>query len=63
MKGGISSSSESSMNNYKLNREDIGASSNEEMEEKGLSIFPLNSSDVSNQTSSERNFRMIRRKI
>jgi hypothetical protein len=66
MKGGISSSSssESSVINYKLNREDItNATSNEELEEKGLSIFPLNSSDVSNQTSSERNFRMIRRKI
>ena len=67
MKGGIStssSSSESSMNNYKINREEIAtATSNEEFEEKGLSIFPLNSSDVSNQTSSERNFRMIRRKI
>jgi len=65
MKGGISSSSSnSSPNNYKLNREEItNATSNEEFEEKGLSIFPLNSSDVSNQTSSERNFRMIRRKI
>lgn len=65
MKGGIStSSSDSSTTNYKLNREDIAdASSNEDLEEKGLSIFPLNSSDVSNQTSSERNFRMIRRKI
>jgi hypothetical protein len=65
MKGGISSSSSnSSPNNYKLNREEItNATSNEELEEKGLSIFPLNSSDVSNQTSSERNFRMIRRKI
>ena len=66
MKGGISSSSSSnsSVNNYKLNREEItNATSNEELEEKGLSIFPLNSSDVSNQTSSERNFRMIRRKI
>jgi hypothetical protein len=67
MKGGISTSSstESSVTNYKLNREEIAnATSNEELEEeKGLSIFPLNSSDVSNQTSSERNFRMIRRKI
>ena len=66
MNGGISSSSSSnsSVNNYKLNREEItNATSNEELEEKGLSIFPLNSSDVSNQTSSERNFRMIRRKI
>jgi hypothetical protein len=65
MKGGISSSSsESSFNNYKVNREEIvDASSNEELEEKGLSIFPLNSSDVSNQTSSERNFRMLRRKM
>ncbi len=65
MKGGISSSSESSSNNFKFNREEAAnASSNEELEEeKGLSIFPLNSSDISNQTSSERNFRMIRRKI
>jgi hypothetical protein len=67
MKGGISTSSstESSVINYKLDREEIAnATSNEELEEgKGLSIFPLNSSDVSNQTSSERNFRMIRRKI
>ena len=66
MKGGISTSSstESSGTNYKLNRDEIAnATSNEELEEKGLSIFPLNSSDVSNQTSSERNFRMIRRKI
>ena len=66
MKGGISSSSSSnsSVTNYKLNREEFtNATSNEELEEKGLSIFPLNSSDVSNQTSSERNFRMIRRKI
>jgi hypothetical protein len=66
MKGGISSSSSSnsSVNNYKINREQIANdTSNEEYEEKGLSIFPLNSSDVSNQTSSERNFRMIRRKI
>jgi hypothetical protein len=65
MTGGISSSSsESSENNYKLDRENIANStSNEDFEEKGLSIFPLNSSDVSNQTSSERNFRMIRRKI
>ncbi len=68
MKGGISTSSstDSSVTNYKLNREEIAnATSNEELEEeeKGLSIFPLNSSDVSNQTSSERNFRMIRRKM
>jgi len=64
MKGGISSS-ESSSNNFKINREEItNATSNEELEEeKGLSIFPLNSSDISIQTSSERNFRMIRRKI
>ena len=66
MKGGISSSStESSFNNYRLNREEIASSNDEkeEKEEKGLSIFPLNSSDVSNQTSSERNFRMLRRKM
>jgi hypothetical protein len=64
MKGGISSSSESSSTNYKLNREDVVSTTNEELEdEQGLSIFPLNSSDVSNQTSSERNFRMIRRKV
>jgi len=67
MKGGLSSSSsDSSFNNYKVNRKEItDASSNEniENEEKGLSIFPLNSSDVSNQTSSERNLRMLRRKI
>jgi hypothetical protein len=62
MKGGISSSTESSFNNYRVNRKEIAdASSNEE--EKGLSIFPLNSSDVSNQTSSDRNLRMLRRKI
>jgi len=64
MKGGISSSSESSSTNYKVNREDVVSTTNEELEEEqGLSIFPLNSSDVSNQTSSERNFRMIRRKV
>ena len=64
MKGGISSSSESSSNNFKFNRQEVAnATSNEDVEEKGLSIFPLNSSDISNQTSSERNFRMIRRKI
>lgn len=64
MKGGISSSSESSSdeNNFKLKREDV-ATSNEDLEENGLSIFKYNSSDVSNQTSSERNFRMLRRKM
>jgi len=65
MKGGISSSSNESSseeNNFKLKREDI-ATSNEELEENGLSIFKYNSSDVSNQTSSERNFRMLRRKM
>jgi hypothetical protein len=65
MKGGISSSSDDSSsveNNFKLKREDV-ATSNEELEENGLSIFKYNSSDVSNQTSSERNFRMLRRKM
>ena len=65
MKGGLSSSSDDSSsvdNNFKLKREDI-ATSNEELEENGLSIFKYNSSDVSNQTSSERNFRMLRRKM
>jgi hypothetical protein len=64
MKGGISSSSsESSYNNYRSNKNDISNASSNEDEEKGLSIFPLNSSDISNQTSSERNFRMLRRKM
>lgn len=66
MKGGISSSSEdssSAVNNFKLKREDV-ATSNEELEENGLSIFKYNSSDTNNnQTSSERNFRMLRRKM
>ena len=65
MKGGISSS-ESSSANYKFKREEVNETSNDEHEVnegKGLSIFPLNSEDVSNQTSSERNFRMLRRKI
>ena len=65
MKGGISSS-ESSSANYKFKREEVNETSNDEHEEsegKGLSIFPLNSEDVSNQTSSERNYRMLRRKI
>lgn len=64
MKGGVSSSTDSSYNNYRVNRKEIAeASSNEDLEEKGLSIFPLNSSDVSNQTSSDRNLRMFRRKM
>lgn len=65
MKGGISSSSDESSsveNNFKLKREDV-ATSNEDVEENGLSIFKYNTSDVSNQTSSERNFRMLRRKM
>jgi len=64
MKSGISSSStDSSFNNYRINRQEIANDSSNELNEEGLSIFPLNSSDVSNQTSSERNFRMLRRKI
>jgi len=49
-------------NNFKLNREDV-QSSNEELEENALSIFNYNSSDTNNQTSSEKNFRMLRRKV
>jgi hypothetical protein len=67
MKGGISSSSEdsnSAVNNFKLKREDVATSNEELEEENGLSIFKYNSSDTNNnQTSSERNFRMLRRKI
>jgi len=67
MKGGISSSSDdssSAVNNFKLKREDIGTSNEELEEENGLSIFKYNSSDTNNnQTSSERNFRMLKRKI
>lgn len=65
MKGGISSSSDDSSsveNNFKLKREDINTS-NEELEENALSIFNYNSSDTNNQTSSEKNFRMLRRKV
>jgi hypothetical protein len=40
----------------------IKQSSNGESEDNGLSIFPMNSSDVNN-SSSERNSRMLRRRI
>jgi hypothetical protein len=67
MKGGISSSSSddnsySGENNFKVKREEINTS-NEELEENALSIFNYNSSDTNNQTSSEKNFRMLRRKV
>ena len=55
-----SSSLSSSLSSSSIKNSSNGDS--DENNENGLSIFPMNSSDVNN-SSSERNFRMLRRRV
>jgi hypothetical protein len=56
----VSSSLSSSLSSSSIKNSSNGDS--DENNENGLSIFPMNSSDVNN-SSSERNFRMLRRRV